>query len=61
MKQFKCGTLVPGCDWHTRNDDEAEIVRRATDHLRKAHDEKVIRPEMIAEIKARIIEAETVR
>ena len=22
MKEFHCGTLVPGCDWHTRAEEE---------------------------------------
>lgn len=53
-KQFQCGTLVPGCDWHTRNDREAEIIRRATEHLRETHGETVIREKMVEAIKARI-------
>jgi hypothetical protein len=28
MKEFHCGSLVPGCDWHTRHDEEAEVMRR---------------------------------
>lgn len=60
MKQFQCGSLVPGCDWHTRHEDQAEIVRRATEHLRLAHDEQVIRPAMIEQIKARITQVDTV-
>ena len=54
MKSFECGTLVPGCTWHTQADDSAEIVRRAADHLRSAHEEEEIRPNLIDEIKARI-------
>jgi predicted small metal-binding protein len=54
MKSFKCGSLVPGCDWHTRNDDEAEVVRRAVDHLKSAHGEDKVRPEMVERIKERI-------
>ncbi|MUZ71501.1 DUF1059 domain-containing protein [Agrobacterium vitis] len=27
MKQFECGSLVPGCEWHTRANEEAEVVR----------------------------------
>jgi predicted small metal-binding protein len=59
MKQFDCGTLVPGCTWHTRAEDgnEAELVRRATEHLRSAHGETEIRPAMIEAIKARIAAA----
>lgn len=54
MKEFHCGTLVPGCEWHTRNDSDAEIIRRASEHMRETHGETVIRETMVAAIKARI-------
>jgi predicted small metal-binding protein len=54
MKVFECGTLVPGCDWHTRADEDAEVVRRAVEHMRTAHGETVIRETMVENIKARI-------
>lgn len=54
MRLFECGSLVPGCDWHTRSEDDAEIVRRAVEHMRTAHGETVIRESMIENIKARI-------
>ena len=56
MKSFECGTLVPGCTWHTQAEDTSEIVRRAADHLRNAHGEELIRPNMVDEIKARVHE-----
>ncbi len=56
MKRFSCGTLVPGCDWHTEAEDSAEIVRRAAEHLRTAHEETIIRPAMVDLIKERISE-----
>ena len=60
MKQFECGTLVPGCQWHTQAEDGAEVVRRAADHLRSAHGETEIRPEMIDRIKERVRDADAV-
>nr|CAD6410222.1 hypothetical protein REQ54_00712 [Rhizobium sp. Q54] len=54
MRLFECGTLVPGCSWHTRAAEDAEIVRRAVEHLRTAHGEEIIRENMIENIKARI-------
>jgi len=54
MKEYACGSLVPGCAWRTRHQDEAEVVRRATEHMRTAHDETDIRPEMVERIKQRI-------
>ncbi|NML72961.1 DUF1059 domain-containing protein [Rhizobium sp. S-51] len=56
MKQFECGSLVPGCSWHTRAEEEAEVVRRAVEHMRTAHGETVIRENMVDNIKARITE-----
>ena len=54
MRQFECGTLVHGCDWHTRADEDAEVVRRAVEHMRSAHGESVIRETMVEHIKQRI-------
>lgn len=54
MKTFECGTLVPGCDWHARAEEEAEVVRRAVEHLRTTHGEDIIRPAMVENIKSRI-------
>jgi predicted small metal-binding protein len=54
MKQFECGTLVPGCHWHTQAENGAEVVRRAAEHLRTVHGETEVRPEMIDRIKERV-------
>lgn len=54
MRLFECGTLVPGCAWHARADEDAEVVRRAVEHMRNAHGETFIRENMIDNIKHRI-------
>ena len=54
MRLFECATLVPGCQWHTRAADEAEVVRRVVEHLREAHGETIIRENMVDNIKVRI-------
>jgi predicted small metal-binding protein len=54
MKEFQCGSLVPGCDWHTRAEEEAEVMRRAVEHMRQTHGETVIRETMIEAIRSRI-------
>jgi predicted small metal-binding protein len=56
MKKFECGSLVPGCPWHTEAEETAEVVRRAAEHLRTTHGETVIRPDMVERIKERIVE-----
>ncbi|RLP26238.1 DUF1059 domain-containing protein [Mesorhizobium sp. YM1C-6-2] len=54
MKEFFCGSLVPGCEWHTRHEEEAEIMRRAVEHMRETHGETIIRETMIEAIRSRI-------
>jgi predicted small metal-binding protein len=54
MKEFHCGSLVPGCDWHTRHQDEAEVMRRAVEHMRETHGETTIRETMVEAIRSRI-------
>jgi len=56
MRLFECGTLVPGCPWHTRANNDAEVVRRAVEHMRDTHGETVIRENMVDNIKARIVD-----
>ena len=54
MSLFECGTLVPGCAWHTRADNDAEVVRRTVEHMRSEHGETTIRENMVENIKSRI-------
>lgn len=61
MRLFECGTLVPGCEWHTRAEEDAEVVRRAVEHMRSVHGETVIRENMVDNIKARIRNENTAR
>ncbi len=61
MRLFECGTLVPGCEWHTRADEDAEVVRRTVDHLRQEHGETVIRENMVENIKTRIRDESTIQ
>lgn len=58
MKQFDCGSMVPGCPWHSRAETEAELVRRAIEHLRQAHGETIIRESTVDHIKERITQAD---
>jgi len=54
MKEFQCGSLVPGCPWHTRHEEEAEVMRRAVEHMRATHGEATIRETMVDAIRSRI-------
>jgi predicted small metal-binding protein len=37
MKQYKCGDVVPGCEWVTRNEDDEEMWGDIRVHAREAH------------------------
>ena len=57
MKKFECGTLVPGCDWSTEAKDEAEVIRRAVEHLKSAHEEETIHESTLEAIRQRVKDA----
>ncbi len=59
MKTFECGTLVPGCDWHTTAETDGEVVRRTIGHMKNAHNETTIRPSMVEAIKERTRETKS--
>lgn len=59
MKTFECGTLVPGCNWKTSHENEAEIVQHAVEHLKIIHQETHIRPSIVEAIKRRIKDADS--
>lgn len=58
MKQFDCGSLVPGCTWQAQAGENAELIRRVVHHLKTSHDETTVRPNLIEEIKQRIKDVE---
>jgi len=56
MKQFKCGDVVPGCQWVTRNDDEQQLMLEIGTHARDAHGMDEVPPEVVDQIHAVITE-----
>lgn len=56
MKQYEC--IVPGCSWQTHAEEEAEIVRRASEHMRTAHEGMEVRESTVEQIKSRIRDAD---
>lgn len=37
MKQFACGTVVPGCTATFEGDDEGKILEQVAEHAREDH------------------------
>jgi predicted small metal-binding protein len=56
MKQFRCGDVVPGCEWVTRNDDEAALFEEIHSHARDAHGMDEVPPEVVVAIQGVITE-----
>ncbi len=56
MKQFKCGDVVPGCQWVTRNDDETELFEEISSHAREVHGMDEVPPEVLDAIQSVITE-----
>jgi predicted small metal-binding protein len=52
MKQFRCGDVVLGCEWVTRNDDEKELFEEIEVHARDAHGMDEVPPEVVDQIHA---------
>ena len=56
MKQFKCGDVVPGCQWVTRSDDEQELLADIQTHARDEHGMDEVPPEVADAIRNVITE-----
>jgi len=56
MKQFRCGDVVPGCQWVTRNEDEEALVQDINAHARDEHGMHEVPPEVVDEIHGAITE-----
>jgi predicted small metal-binding protein len=46
VKQFKCGDVVLGCEWVTRNEDEEELFDEIHSHARDVHGMDEVPPEV---------------
>jgi predicted small metal-binding protein len=50
MKQFRCGDVVLGCGWVTRNEDETVLFADIHTHARDAHGMDEVPPEVVDQI-----------
>jgi predicted small metal-binding protein len=46
MKQFKCGDVVPGCQWVARNEEERALLEEIGQHARDEHGMDEVPPEV---------------
>ena len=58
MKEFVCGSVVPGCDAKFTGETEAEILAQVPAHAAEAHDMTEVPPEVVEQVKANIHDAD---
>jgi predicted small metal-binding protein len=58
VKQFRCGDVVPGCQWVTRSEDEKELFEAIHSHARDAHGMDEVPPEVVDAIQGVITEVD---
>ena len=47
LKQFRCGDVVLGCEWVTRNEDETALFEEIHSHARETHGMDEVPPEVV--------------
>ena len=56
MKQFRCGEIVPGCEWTIEGESEEEILEHVGEHAREAHGMDEVPPEVQDRVRGLIVE-----
>jgi predicted small metal-binding protein len=56
MKEFRCGELVPGCEWRIEGESENQILEEVALHAREAHGMDEVPPEVVDTVRTAIIE-----
>jgi predicted small metal-binding protein len=59
-KLLRCCDVIPGCDFIARGVSENEIIIRATQHARTAHDVNWMTPDLLKRVLAAIRDDEIV-
>jgi predicted small metal-binding protein len=54
MKQFACGSVVPGCQAVFMAEEEDEILRQVAEHARADHGIADVSPELVSAVRANI-------
>ena len=57
MKQFSCGTVVPGCDGVVTAETDDDVLAAAAAHAKSAHGMEDVPDELVAAIRSGIVDA----
>ena len=53
-KVLKCSDVNPGCNTEIRGDSEHDVLRKAAEHAKTAHNMQSIPPEVLSKVKGAI-------
>jgi predicted small metal-binding protein len=53
-KVLKCGDFTPGCNVEIRGSSEDEVLKKAAEHAKTAHNMQNIPPDVLSKVKGAI-------
>jgi predicted small metal-binding protein len=53
-KVLKCGDVVPGCNFEMRGNSEDEVLKKANEHAKTAHNMQYMPPDVLSKVRAAI-------
>ena len=53
-KVLKCGDVVPGCNFEMRGNSEDEVLKKANEHAKTAHNMQNMPPDVLSKVRAAI-------
>ena len=53
-KVLKCSDVTPGCNFEIRGNSEDEVLKKANEHAKTAHNMQNMSPEVISKARAEI-------
>jgi predicted small metal-binding protein len=56
MKHFKCGEIVPGCEWTIDGESNEQILEHVAEHARDAHGMDEVPPEVQDRVRGLIVD-----
>lgn len=52
--EFRCGELMPGCDYVAKGESEKELMQKVAEHAKSAHKIAEITPALAGKVKGAI-------
>lgn len=56
MKVFRCGDVIPLCDWHYMSDSEEDMLAHIKEHAEQVHGLRQVTPALMRAVKESIRE-----